>query len=47
MPSITYGGMMITLAELKAYFEGSGFGNIRVIDQPNPGRFVMVGEKSG
>lgn len=37
---------MITTGELRKYFGEAHFINVQAIDQPNPGRFVMVGEKA-
>ena len=36
---------MITQGELRHLLEESDFANVRAVDQPNPARFVMIGEK--
>lgn len=36
---------MITQGQLYRWMEEGGFGNIRTVVQPNPARFVMLGEK--
>jgi ubiquinone/menaquinone biosynthesis C-methylase UbiE len=38
---------MITQSELSRYLEETGFTNVRVVDQPQTSRFVMIGEKTG
>jgi 2-polyprenyl-3-methyl-5-hydroxy-6-metoxy-1,4-benzoquinol methylase len=36
---------MITQKQLRIWLEESGFENVRTVPQPNPARFVMLGEK--